>query len=258
MKRLPKPGQTRRQGQELCYKCPVCHQGSRNKWPFEVNTRTGKGHCLKCGFVLPRDVVKEIRKVLKVQFPTGRYSRKGPPVGVDEKLQAVPDHMDRIIEERGIDPSWLTERYGVLWDGSRFCWPVGEGYWRRAPWAGMEPKVMMDPTSIGHILGEPLMDKDQVIVVTEGDYTAASIPLPWIGVGIGGHKVTEKHLDILAFHRPRLVLVMFDGGVSPAKAVRQIAMRLMDVVPVRGLPREKGPDDVPMARRVSLLLDASA
>ena len=255
---LKKPGRTRKQGTEWMYKCPVCGEGSKNKFPFEINIVTGKSSCLRCGYTLPKEekarLLREIKRTKLFPFLLPESEVTDEPGIVGE----VPKYLYRTMEERGFDPAWLLHRYKVKWDGSRLCFPVGEGdtYWRRAVYPGQRPKVRIDKGTGQYLLGEHLLGSRDYVVLCEGDYGAASIPLPWIGCALGGTTINGKQVEALQWHKPKLVYVMLDGGVDPSKVVREVARELMDVVSIEELPAGMGPDDLSMVERIKLLEDA--
>jgi hypothetical protein len=214
-----------------------------------VNTRTGKYHCFRCGY---GGRVTDLIGRKKVTSPT-----EPEEIG---KLKPVPDSAYRVLLERGLSPAYTISRYGIRWDGWRLCFPVGgdkqepDQWWRRAVFSWQQPKVL-SPREEKGILGEHLLSRGCIAVLTEGDYKAASIPLPYVGVACGGVTLTPHQLDILSFHHPKVVMVMFDGGVCPKRVVGSLHTRHIGSIGVVGLPKGQGPDDIPLRERINILGD---
>lgn len=244
MRNLKKVGE-RRGGEEFIYHCPNCPPKKKSEARLEVNQRTGLGHCFRCGLSFK---VKELTKTKdKVQWP--QYNESLPEV------QAVPDNLERVFIERGMDFRYTVSRYRIGWDGRRLCWTVDDGYWRRAVYSWDEPKVRFDKGSHG-VLGEHLFGNNEILVLTEGDWKAAAVPLPWIGGGLGGTSISNYQLNVIKWHTPRLVVVALDGGVDPGKVLSSLHKNLIEAVPWT-LPEGKGPDDIPMTERVEGLLEVT-
>lgn len=240
--KLPPPDRVRKHGTEYVYACsqPTCEgkQGST----LELNVKTGLFHCFRCGW---SGRIDDIGK-LALTAPVPRPDVDNPEV------KAVPKSVYRALSHRGCNPEYVIDRYKIGWDGWRLCWQVSaDMYWRRGIYAYQDPKVLFDPGEKG-VLGEHLLDKKQYVVITEGDYKAASIPLPYVGIAIGGSTITNNQLDILAYYRPRMVIVALDGGVNPGSVVRKL--RAKDI-PTQSLslPKGLGPDDIPIRERIALL-----
>lgn len=241
--RLEKVG-VRKGGQEHIYICPYCPSLPKKSARLEVNYKKGVGHCFRCGLSFPVDTSDKP----EVVWPD--YGEESPEV------RDVPENLYRVFIERGVDPVYTISRYQIKWDGRRLCWPWGEGrYARRAVYKWDEPKVLMDG---GHdaIGGEHLMGTKKVIVLCEGDWKAASIPLPWVGVFIGGTALSETQVNIIRWHSPHEVIVALDGGVDPGRIVRALSSHLIATTPWE-LPEGLGPDDIPMPDRIKGLLEVT-
>ncbi len=65
----------------------------------------------------------------------------------------------------------------------------------RAIWSWESPKTLTLPPR--GLIGQHLLAPGLDVVVTEGDYKAAAIPLPWVGVGIMGTAMTEDQREKL-------------------------------------------------------------
>ena len=236
---------SRKRGEELRFKCPRC---KRTK--IDLNIHTGMYHCFVCGLDGKVKIQAKDRKYVREK----RYDYQGD----DTPLKPVPRDLDRVFLERGIEPKVAIARYRIEYDGARLCFPVDKGYWRRSIFDGQEPKVLCDQETSGGILGEHLFGNGQHIVLTEGDYKALSIPLPWIGGAIGGVSISKTQLDKVVYHEPALVYVALDGGKEREadRIVKKLASKLVHAVKVT-LPEDKGPDDIPVHERVNLLLNAS-
>jgi len=247
--KLPKPKSKRKQGQEWMYECPRCGVGKANKAPYEINIRTGKAHCFHCG--LNNNIDINTIKLKAADKIWNDEHKELPPT------EDVPDNLKRIFMERGMQFRYTIHRYNIRWDGGRLCWPVGKGFWRRSIYSSDEPKVKMDTNAHG-ILGEPLMKEHMYIVLTEGDWKAAAVPQPWVGVGLGGTDLSRRQEDIIVYHKPRLIIVALDGGKAEerVKIIKQLGKRYIQCVEWK-LPLDMGPDDVPTTRRIYELTEIS-
>lgn len=103
------------------------------------------------------------------------------------------------------------------------------------------------------LIGYMNLTAGQDIVLVEGDYKAASIPRPWVAVGIQGTgPLTALQVGMIQQARPLSVSVMLDGGWDGESAI--IKQQLWWVKSrVLSLPDGRGPDDVDMATRYNLL-----
>ena len=244
--RLPPPKGKRkkagRAGEEWMYDCPRGCKGKRNKAPLEVNTATGLAHCFICGlsFKVPlgKSRVVSIIKRYEVEEPEGD----------------VPTNLYRVFRERGVDPLLSISRYQIRWDGSRLCFPVylggsKVGYWKRAVYKQQQPKVL---SGAHGVLGLHLLRQGSYCVLTEGDFKALSIPLPWIGVAIGGTHLSPLQAESIAATRPKEVVVALDGGVPTRKVVNSLRRYSIPTKIIK-LPENKGPDDIERRELVCLL-----
>ena len=158
-----------------------------------------------------------------------------------------------------MEASYTIARYGLSWDGGRICWPTSAGLWKRALTDNLDPKVICPAGDRGllgvHLLGAA---SDGLVVITEGDYAAASIPLPWVGVAIGGKRMNDHQIQALLLHGIREVVLCLDGdagrdvGITRAHLMRNNIEGLV----ARGLVDKQGPDDVPVPQRIDMLLEA--
>ena len=161
----------------------------------------------------------------------------------------VPERGLLYIQHRGFDPNFVVREYGIQWDGQRLCWPTGGGWARRAITEWAEPKVKTTGLGgqEGAVIGIERLARNPgaTAVITEGDFKAASIPLPWIGLGIMGHVLHSAQADrILSITSD---LVFFEDHDWHINRQRNW--------PVCKSPFG-GPDDIPMKERMRLLLHA--
>ena len=217
-------------------RCPRC--GTVN---LGRNPTKGSWYCWKCGKGGP--LPEYAGMVPAVSSP-------GEPE-VAAVLSSLPDYARKMVEARGLDPLWLERRYGVRWDGERLHWPCGAGSSKRAIWPWDEPKTLTVPPR--GLIGQHLLHKGARVVVTEGDYKAASIPLPWVGVGILGDAISDDQAQVIQASEPSEVIVMLDGGMD--RQARKVAESLC-LLPIRvvdSLPKGLGPDDIPRGNLYALL-----
>lgn len=240
-------------GREIVCECPRCPKLRKKDARLYVNPEKGTAYCFRCGYTFSVKLTAAQRRKAQQSWPD--YPKDKPEVG------PVPDNLYRVFVDRGIDPIYTISRYRIGWDGYRLCWPIGEGrYLRRAIYPWDSPKVIMDqPGGHDFVGGEHLMETNKYIVLTEGDWKAASIPLPWIGVLIGGTRLHETQLAIIRYHKPALVVVALDGGYETEgrKIITQLSRKLVPAVQWVGLPHNQGPDDIPNAERVKALIKVS-
>lgn len=234
---------------EIGFPCPLC--GAR-KFKLEVNSASGLWHCWVCnrgGRLSGEELQRlQVTQALVVQGDS-KHEPTPPPIILTE---AYPPYVQQRIRLRGFDPAWLQRRYKVQWDGSRLCWPCGQGWSRRAIWPWEEPKTLT--VAPKGLIGQHLLSPGARVVLVEGDYKAASIPLPWIGIGLMGTGMTPEQLSILAASEPKEVLIMLDGGFGEeAKKLAEFACLLSPRV-VDCLPEGQGPDDVPRRMLYQILM----
>jgi len=201
--------------------------------------------CLACGGV-PSSWEEELNSSLPLLLPSesGQYVA---PTNTDLPKVALWE-----IERRGFDPNWLVTRYGVRWDGDRLAWPAGEGWVRRSVMQGISPKCLT--VAPRGLIGQHLLQEGISVVLVEGDFKAASIPLPWVGIGVNGLILTDQQVTDLQFSRPRDITILTDGGYTTQGWV-MAGQLAPNVVCVKELPKDKGPDDIPRSELVQLLLE---
>lgn len=232
---------------EIGFPCPLC--GAR-KFKLEVNSASGLWHCWVCnrGGRLSGEELQRLQatQALVVQGDS-KHEPTPPPIILTE---AYPPYVQQRIRLRGFDPAWLQRRYKVQWDGSRLCWPCGQGWSRRAIWPWEEPKTLT--VAPRGLIGQHLLFRGCHAVVTEGDWKAAAIPIPWVGTGHMGGGLTAYQVAILATAEPSMVTIMEDGGAEDKIATAQEALALLPHRVVR-LPLGCGPDDIPRGDLFALL-----
>lgn len=219
-------------------RCPRC--GTMNRG---INVTKGTYYCWKCSLGGPVDAP------ILARFSQIQSTPVDP--SVPKPLSSLPDYARKMVEARGLDPLWLERRYGVRWDGERLHWPCGAGSSKRAIWPWDEPKTLTIPPR--GLIGQHLLHKGARVVVTEGDFKAASIPLPWVGVGILGDAISDDQAQAIQASEPSEVVVMLDGGME--RQARKVAETLCLLAPriVDSLPAGKGPDDIPRGELYALL-----
>lgn len=243
---------TRKQGKETICQCPRCPP-SRQKASdarLEFNIEKQVAFCFRCGLSFSVKLNKsEARAVNKT------WSQHQEP---SSEILPVPSNLHKVFIDRGCDPQYTISRYNVGFDGHRLVWPMSEGvYNKRAIYDWDTPKVLFSGNNPHHYVGgEHLMGREKYVVLTEGEWKAASIPLPWIGIWIGGIALTPQQLRVICYHRPALVIVALDGGEDPGRIIAACSKKL---VPAKAweLPEEKGPDDILAHERVEGLLRIS-
>ena len=121
-------------------------------------------------------------------------------------------------------------------------------------WPWQEPKTLT--VAPRGLVGQHLLHRGCRVVVTEGDYKAAAIPLPWIGIGVMGDAITEDQTPILSGFEPEEVVIMLDGGFRrhAERAAERLALLRPRIV---DLPDGKGSDDVARGLLHSLLMEAA-
>ena len=274
---MKKPRKKKDGSVEVPSTCNLC--GSKDN--LETNSVSGKFHCWNCGYSgvrkghVPPTVVtgKEGFPSLNATGTPTRPGRRGIIRGnPGAKSTGIPPWVLKKISRRRLDQARL-EKYGVSFDGSRLIWPVEGGQpWERAVFEWDTPKVR----SYGQkgILGLHLVRPGSHVVLTEGDFKAASIPSPWVGVAIGGKIMTPYQEILLLSRQPASVTVLLDTGPAcdaAGRAVLRSLRRLGIQVHLgdlnaaaarisgsRGYPDGTGPDDVPISVRICALLDAQA
>lgn len=234
------PAKVRRKGDgttEIRTTCPLCGSNS-----MEINHDKGLFSCWSCRYSGKLSSVKtETVKAKKAKPQEVEFSTEFPPFA------------EEAVSRRGFDLAFLRDVYGVRWDGHRLCFPTGPGTWaRRAALSFEQPKVLT--TGEKGLIGFHRLGQGQHLVLTEGDYKAASIPGPWIGLGIQGTgPLTARQAGMLQAARPARVLICLDGSwESEALTIKsQLWWAESDIIE---LPEGKGPDDVERSVLIPLLL----
>lgn len=106
------------------------------------------------------------------------------------------------------------------------------------------------------LLGGHLLTPGCRVVLVEGDWKAASIPLPWVGVALLGTKMTDAQRWALLACNPCQVVVCLDGGFDLASIAVQAGL-LPFRAQIVSLPKGCGPDDIERSELVRLLLEAT-
>lgn len=249
---LPAPRKKRRKNDgttELVFDCPLC--GSRLN--MEVNLEKGVFKCWACQ--KSGSVPAEYRRPGTFSFPPGvaggtPHAAPAHPATLHEWY---PDAAMAEIRRRGFDPEWLYDMYGVRWTGEHLWWPAGRGGILRSIWPWDDPKTKA--VAPRDLLGQHRLFPGAHVVVTEGDYKSAAIPLPWIGVGVMGTAITPQQALLLRAANPASVTVMLDGGYEDEAYWLGAALSPVRVLFVT-LPKGKGPDDIERVDLHRLLLQA--
>lgn len=254
---------------------------------LEINGTSLLYQCWSCGFsgALTRE---EFERVKGAGWePSEMPAQVFPPFQPGDPTTGLPSgtsltsKMPQIalqeIERRRQEPAWIIHRYGVRWDGQRLCWPAGQGWSRRAVLSWETPKtISVSPRGLigEHLLSagrdenpsckvqsprSPQLTHDLPVlsplrlVLTEGDWKAASIPLPWIGLGLLGKVISDEQLWTIRTSNPHSVIVMLDGGFD--REAQEAYEKLLPLdVKIARLPPRCGPDDIPRRDLVKLLL----
>jgi hypothetical protein len=229
---------------ELRVVCPMC--GSE---AAEVNPGISLWNCFKCpgGGPIPESWKNAISDADKLSFMQGRSV---PP---KRRILELPPHAIHEIERRGFDPHWIVSEYGVHWDGERMVWPAGRGRCRRAVHPWQNPKTLTEGNK--GLIGQERLRAGAHVVVCEGDYKAACIPLPWVGVGIMGTSMTYEQRILLLHSNPASISVVLDVGYDAearriARSLRPFPAQALSLQGVVG----QGPDDVGRHEVYKLLL----
>lgn len=221
--------------------CPLCAGKA------EINPGLDLWHCWNCGGgghvpeawleTVPQDRLEGVRRGL-----TEKFSRR--------EFSDLPDFCRLEIERRGLSPEWIEREYGVVWDGERMAWPAGRGWSRRSPFPWVTPKTLT--VAPKGLIGQHRLYPGASVVVVEGDYKAAAIPHPWVGVGLMGTVLSLEQMATLKGSRPASVTICLDHGyLKEAGEVRRKLLPL-DVRVVE--PAHGGPDDIPRAELYQLLI----
>lgn len=232
-----------KRGKEKKYNCLICGDKKGN---LEVSQTTGKYHCWRCGFSgrLPTGRT-DGDSGSGVRHSAGTATPSVPVVGVPERARLY-------IQHRGFDPEWVVREYGALWDGQRLCFPTGGGFARRSINDWDTPKVLVTglQPSEGALIGIERLARypGAAAVLTQGDFKAVSIPLPWVGLGTMGARVHPLQVERIRQYTDKITLFndsapeeAFQGAVRGFTALTTPAPYV-------------GPDDIPMRERVRLLL----
>ena len=135
----------------------------------------------------------------------------------------------------------------------------------RAVMAPVEMFLIVNVKEYRYVKVNPLGEADELqrlggcttprhrLVLPEGDWKAASIPLPWIGLGLLGKTISDEQVWTIKTSNPHSVIVMLDGGFD--REAQDVYQRLLPLdVKIARLPPTKGPDDIPRRDLVRLLL----
>lgn len=251
---------------EISINCALC--GSKDK--MEINVHKRVFHCWSCqrsGRLSSQEVDKFLpflsdsltKGLTNGKFEPGFATSQTNTTTTKETYNPeLPDVARRYIETRGFDPDWLSYRYRIAWDEhhSRICFPCGSGWSRRAIYPWQEPKTITDAPR--DILGGHLITKDSHVVITEGDFKSASIPLPWVGVGLCGKNITDFQCASLAISSPKRVFILLDSGEN--RASEEVIRRIQVLRPVLlrneyGRLSGSGPDDISRSNLTKILLE---
>lgn len=267
---------------------------------LEINGTSLAYHCWSCNFagVLTHEEFERVKGAGwetpsqgSSAFPP--FHPSGPasdlPGGAPTLTDKLPQIALQEIERRRQEPAWIIHRYGVRWDGSRLCWPAGQGWSRRAVLSWETPKTIS--VSPRGLIGEHLLSSGRVVapyplpgatrkepaqapkvskldasesfaaqpglrlVLTEGDWGAASIPLPWIGLGLMGTSLSEEQRWSIATSNPKSVAICLDAGYKEkAVKIREQLLPIPSCIVELPGPVDTGPDDVKRGDLVRLLL----
>jgi hypothetical protein len=181
---------------------------------------------------------------------------KDPPIpgGIED----VPLHAHSLFKARGLDALYIIRRYRLKWREQRLLWPAEPGYAARATVPGQEPKQLCVDgfsASAGSLIGAHLLHEGAAVAVCQGDYGAAAIPVPWVGIGIEGKFLTEAQGSRILLSKPAEVVLCGDGG-EPMNCPAVLERSGIPVKRIAELPLKHGMDDIPMRLRVLLLLSA--
>lgn len=264
---------------ELVSNCPLC--GSKAN--YELNLSSRKYHCWACGYGGRLPAGKHLSPAADLagqdnpdsNLSLGGKRACGPgaslstnvPTGTRRPLvltDIFPDFVQKEWERRGFDAQYIHRRFHPQWDGERICWKVyGGGPWRRGIFPWQTPKVLTTGQK-GLLAPEDAVGiRGKDVVLVEGDYKAVSIPLPWVGVGIGGTTFSTYQKALLQALRPASVSVLLDAGKDAETEALYVLLRPTSLVLRRPSEYNKGillraregagPDDLPRRDLVELL-----
>lgn len=235
---------------ELPMECPAC--GGNH---MEFNASKGVYHCFSCrsGGFAPSEWGPTLSSLSSRFGDVPRTEPLPTPKAVVAALRPqLPMLAKQELSRRGFEEAWIVNRYGVRWDGERLCWPAGAGWSRRSVLTWERPKTLT--VAPKGLIGEHLLTQGCRVVVVEGDWKAAAVPLPWVGVGLMGLEMNDAQKWAILSKNPASVTVMLDGGfVYPAERIREALLPLR--ANVISLPDGQGPDDIPRRDLVRLLLE---
>ena len=171
--------------------------------------------------------------------------------------EPVPEYAHAFIRGRGLDPALTIRHYNLEWRGHRLLWPGYPGYAGRSISDQKPKQLCMDGFSQneGSLIGAHLLHEGAHIAVCQGDFGAASIPCPWVGVGTQGISLTGSQAGRIVLSRPASVTLCGDGG-EPMEVPEVLERSGIQVRRIAELPLKASMDDVPMRVRVMLLLGA--
>ena len=220
---------------------------------MDVNLSKMVYSCWKCGSA--GRAPKDWKQRLSLLSPLEERNAPLVPLPTNPGDVAVPPMMSAEIKRRGHEEAWIVHHYRAWWDGERISWPAGPSITRRAVLAWEQPKaITVAPRGKG-LIGQHLLRPGAHVVITEGDWKSAAIPLPWVGVGLMGVIMSEEQEFILRTSNPASVTVMLDGGCM-FQALNIRARMLPMQGRVVELPDGKGPDDIPRKELIRLLRES--
>lgn len=265
---------------ELPAECFVC--GSSK---MEINSSSGKYHCWTCNAGGVASTSSRDKSLSSFQDKDGSslYGSARPSSLTsstpDDLTEKFPIFAEQECIRRRVEPQWLIKRYNVRWSMSagRLWFPAGDGGVLRSviPWETPKTLTVVPLGSTKGLVGEHLLSQQGRgwdtqsrkttpdahsasnptlrLVVTEGDWKACSIPVPWTGIATQGTKLSQEQRDKILLSSPRSVTVMLDGGCEN-EAQRMVEQLLPFKATRVNLPYGCGPDDIPRSLLVNLLL----
>lgn len=184
------------------------------------------------------------------------------------------------------EEQWLIRRYNVRWSNAhqRLWFPTRYGGVLRSvlPWEEPKTYTVVPAYTAKGLIGEHLLTRESTgreiptsrkaeqypslthqgipvlspldLVITEGDWKAVSIPVPWVGLGLMGTNMSRNQRDSILLANPTSVTIILDGGCE--REAQRIVEYFLPYRAVRiNLPGSLGPDDIPRQELVKLLLE---
>lgn len=247
-------GRPEKRGKERKFQCPRCILWNPDPRPtLGVDRDDGRFHCWFC---IWDGTVEGFPVNPKAKKKKAKSTVLAPPDPNLPGTEVLPPAALEFLRGRGLDPQNTALRYLLRWDG-RICWNAGIGWVRRSINPAFVPKVDTRGASQtrGDLIGGHRMYEGADLALVEGGEKAASIPHPWVGVGLAGTYLHEAQAERVVLSKPASVTVTLDGGV-PVRLPPPLARAGLPIFVVEGLPKGRGPDDVPMEERVRLLMGA--